>query len=412
MIAVLDPNDTEVDFHPSAHGQVIMKRVLFKVGPTHDSQFPDIPTAVREWCINDAAVDPATNSVLVNSEDGNYYRWYLPTNTLTEAVSLTTGIGQPYTMTVIGMDGTMYGIEDGIMFAVGKTPGLSISDVTVPYVGNSAVFTVSLDFPRTTAITVHYATANGTALGGTNYTATSGTLTFDPGQKTKTITVAVNPQSVTGASADFFINLTSPTGSVLLDSQGEAILLGQPARVQSVVVNDGSPQRSRVTDLTVAFSAQVSFASTAGAAFALSRISDGAVVTFTATPSVIGGVTVVTLNNFGGSAAQFGSLADGRYTLTVLAGQISSGGQALDGNGDGIPGDNFSFGESQGLYRFFGDINGDRHVDIADFGLFSSTFNLNSGQTGFIAAFDFNGDGHIDIADFGQFSIRFFTPLP
>jgi hypothetical protein len=51
-------------------------------------------------------------------------------------------------------------------------------------------------------------------------------------------------------------------------------------------------------------------------------------------------------------------------------------------------------------------------VDIADFAMFSSTFNLGTGQLGFIAAFDFNADGHIDIADFGQFSIRFFTVLP
>ena len=41
-----------------------------------------------------------------------------------------------------------------------------------------------------------------------------------------------------------------------------------------------------------------------------------------------------------------------------------------------------------------------------------ATFNLSTGQTGFLAAFDFNGDGHVDIADFGQFSVRLFTPLP
>src|SRR5205823_10002528 len=112
------------------------------------------------------------------------------------------------------------------------------------------------------------------------------------------------------------------------------------------------------------------------------------------------------LNNFGGNASQFGSLADGRYTLTALASQITVAGQRLDGNGDGISGDNYVFGS---LYRFFGDINGDRHVDIADFGLFSqSIFN----SANYIAAFDFNNDGHIDVADFGQFSIRLFTPLP
>ena len=72
----------------------------------------------------------------------------------------------------------------------------------------------------------------------------------------------------------------------------------------------------------------------------------------------------------------------------------------------------YHFGDAQGLFRFYGDANGDRHVDIADFALFSGTFNLSTGQTGFLDYFDFNGDGHIDIADFGQFSIRFFTPLP
>jgi hypothetical protein len=104
--------------------------------------------------------------------------------------------------------------------------------------------------------------------------------------------------------------------------------------------------------------------------------------------------------------------ADGRYTLTALANQISVGGVLLDGDGDGQPGGNFTFGDAQGLFRFFRDINGDRIVDIGDFGLFSATYGLNSGQMGFISAFDFNGDGVIDIADFGQFSIRIFRVLP
>ena len=81
-------------------------------------------------------------------------------------------------------------------------------------------------------------------------------------------------------------------------------------------------------------------------------------------------------------------------------------------NGDGTGGDNYTFGETQGLFRFFGDANGDRHVDIADFGLFSTSYGLHTGQSGFLAYFDYNNDGTIDIADFGQFSIRFFTMLP
>lgn len=408
MVAVLDPNDTEVEFHPSSNGQLVMKRVLFLVGPTPDASLPGVPTAVYEWCINHAAVDPATNSVILNSEDGHYYRWHLPTNTITESLTLTNPSGQPYTMTVIGTDGTMYGIEDGILFAIGKTPGVSVSDVTVPYVGTSAMFTMTLDYPRTLPITVNYATANGTAIAGVNYTATSGSVTFDPGQMSKTVTVPVNARSVTGASASFFLNLTSATNAVFNDTQGQAILLGPPPRVQSVAVNDGSAQRSRVTSLTVTFNGQVSFASSVGAAFTLSRVTGGS-LNFTANAQIIGGATVVTLNNFTGSATDFGSLADGRYTLTALASQISIGGQALDGNADGTSGDNYTFGEAQGLFRLFGDITGDRRVNIADFGLFGLSY---QNASAYVAAFDFDGNGQINIFDYGMFGARYLIPLP
>jgi hypothetical protein len=146
-------------------------------------------------------------------------------------------------------------------------------------------------------------------------------------------------------------------------------------------------------------------------AFTLIRTGGGA-VSFTATASTIGGRTVVTFNNFTGPETEFGSLRDGRYTLTALANQINVNGVPLDGDGDGTPGGNFVFGDAQGLFRFFGDYNGDRHVDIGDFGLFATTYGLHTGQPGFNAAFDFNGDGQIDVADFSQFSIRFFAMLP
>jgi len=178
--------------------------------------------------------------------------------------------------------------------------------------------------------------------------------------------------------------------------------------VLNTQINDSSAQRSRVTTLSVTFSAPVNFGGTVASAFTLTRNGGGS-GNFVATASVVGGVTVVMLSNFTGSETESGSLRDGRYTLTALASQITFGGLQLDANGDGTPGDNYTFGDAQGLFRFFGDINGDRHVDIADFGLFSqSLFNA----ANYIAAFDFNNDGTIDIADFGQFAIRMFTVLP
>jgi hypothetical protein len=124
------------------------------------------------------------------------------------------------------------------------------------------------------------------------------------------------------------------------------------------------------------------------------------------------GMTVVTLNAFTGSETDFGSLKDGRYALTALASQISAGGQQLDGNGDGTGGDNYIFGDAQGLFRFFGDVNGDRTVNGLDLGFFRNAFGTSAGDPNFLSFFDFNGDGTINGFDLGQFRTRFGTSLP
>jgi hypothetical protein len=75
---------------------------------------------------------------------------------------------------------------------------LSISDATVtePDAGTVlATFTVTLSSPSAGTVTVNYATANGLKYGATapgDYLPASGTLTFDPGQTTRTIDVTVN----------------------------------------------------------------------------------------------------------------------------------------------------------------------------------------------------------------------------
>ena len=117
-IAILDPNATEND--PVIPTTKVMKEVITKLGVTPDPEFPDFPGAVREWCINTAAVDPFTKSVIANSEDGKLYRWDLTTNTLSERIRLSGGIGEAYTPTLIGSDGTVYGINDAVLSAIGQ----------------------------------------------------------------------------------------------------------------------------------------------------------------------------------------------------------------------------------------------------------------------------------------------------
>ena len=119
QIAILDPGDTQPDVRTPA---TIMKEVLVIAGVTPDlEQRPAYPQAVREWCINTALVDPFTHSVLAGSEDGVLYRWSLATNSFSESITLTPGIGEAYTPTVSGPDGQVYAINNATLFAVGAT---------------------------------------------------------------------------------------------------------------------------------------------------------------------------------------------------------------------------------------------------------------------------------------------------
>ena len=117
-VAVLDPGASMADPVAGAAVQV-MKEVITIAGQTPDPS-AGFPNAVREWCINTAAVDSVTGSAIVNSEDGVVYRWNFATNSLTQRKVLTAGRGESYTPTAIGVDGTVYAINDGILFAIGN----------------------------------------------------------------------------------------------------------------------------------------------------------------------------------------------------------------------------------------------------------------------------------------------------
>ncbi|WP_414618872.1 DUF1194 domain-containing protein [Calothrix sp. CCY 0018] len=101
--------------------------------------------------------------------------------------------------------------------------GIQIDDVTVVE-GNSgtknAVFTVTRIGSSTGTATVDYSTADDTATAGQDYVATNGTLTFNPGETTKTITVGVNGDTDLESTENFFVNLTNPTNIALINSQG------------------------------------------------------------------------------------------------------------------------------------------------------------------------------------------------
>jgi hypothetical protein len=113
-IAIIDPRATQAD---AISGLAVMREVLTILGPTFES---GTSGPVREWCINTAAVDQATKSVLVNSEDGFLYRWDLVGNKFSQKIQLTSGVGEAYTPTAIGADGAVYAINNAVLFSIAK----------------------------------------------------------------------------------------------------------------------------------------------------------------------------------------------------------------------------------------------------------------------------------------------------
>ena len=97
----------------------------------------------------------------------------------------------------------------------------SVSDAVVNTSGSpSAVFTVTLNPASTQTVSVDFATADGTAFAGTDYEATSQTVTFLPGELAHTVSVPLISKPTGGKQ--FFGQLSAPNGFQIWISQGSA----------------------------------------------------------------------------------------------------------------------------------------------------------------------------------------------
>jgi ribosomal protein L24E len=102
-------------------------------------------------------------------------------------------------------------------------------------------FTVSLAVPQNNAASVRWATADGTAVAGQDYEPASGTITFAPGETTKTITVNVIGDYDREADEDFYVRLSDPVNDVLPGAPGRGVLLNEDPKGQGywLVASDG-----------------------------------------------------------------------------------------------------------------------------------------------------------------------------
>jgi chitinase len=113
----------------------------------------------------------------------------------------------------------------------------------------AATFTVTLSAASAQAITVAYSTGNGSATAGSDYQAASGTVTFAPGETTKTITVPVIGDRLAEPTETFVVTLSDPVNAVVADGRGVGTVADDEPRISINDVARGEG-KSRTTAFT------------------------------------------------------------------------------------------------------------------------------------------------------------------
>lgn len=109
------------------------------------------------------------------------------------------------------------GSATGTIVNIDGQPSLSIAAASANE-GSTLTFTVTRSGATNSAVGVSYTTANGTAIAGTNYTATTGTLAFASGVTSQTITVPTIKTSSQTANLAMSVALSSPTGGAAISA--------------------------------------------------------------------------------------------------------------------------------------------------------------------------------------------------
>jgi hypothetical protein len=281
-----------------------------------------------------------------------------------------------------------------------RNPAANLSGMTVKLAAppDGAAESLAVDLTSTGLTTTGYDPATGIlSVSG------SGSLATYQSALQKVMYAHAAGTTTAGARA-ITVSVSDGTNTSLVRMAAGTVTV-PPPKVLPIVINNGDQQRSRVTSLKVNFDQAVNLPADPNVAFQLVRNGDSMGVTLSSNmPS--NPTNSITLS-FTGGAVDSNSLADGRYTLTIVAAQVTGSGGTLDGNGDGTGGDNYVLASDPtpnpptNIFRIFGDVNGDGAVGVNDFALFRQSYN------GVNDIFDFDGDGFVSTSDFSQFRQRF-----
>ncbi|MGZ5344714.1 MAG: Calx-beta domain-containing protein, partial [Actinomycetota bacterium] len=145
-------------------------------------------------------------------------------------------------------------------------PDLSIANASVTE-GNAATatasFTLTLSAASAREITVEYGTADGSALAGSDYSSTNGTLTFAAGETSKSIDVPVTGDAVYEGTETYAVSLSSPSNAVIADADAVGTITDDDPK-PSFSIDDVSVIEGNAGTATATFTVSMSNPSAAG----------------------------------------------------------------------------------------------------------------------------------------------------
>jgi hypothetical protein len=137
-------------------------------------------------------------------------------------------------------------LATGIDVAAQQSPSITVRDVLVVE-GNlgttQATFVVALSGPASQTVSCSFATANGTAIAGSDYVATSGALSFAPGETEKPVVVLVNGDTVDETQETLFLDISNVQNATVGSSRGTGFIVdddGPTISINDVSVTEGN----------------------------------------------------------------------------------------------------------------------------------------------------------------------------
>ena len=140
-------------------------------------------------------------------------------------------------------------LEAGLLTQVRGPAALRVADAEVREAANATLaFAVTLDRAPSDTVTVDYATADGTATAGSDYTATSGTLTFAAGETGKTVSVPILDDAHDEGSETLTLTLSNPSGAYVADGVATGTIENSDHMPQAWISRFGRTVAEQVLD--------------------------------------------------------------------------------------------------------------------------------------------------------------------